>query len=209
MGSAQGFCCSGDANLDAILAAILFVSMALFFTGVADDDPIEFQLSPLLPGWIDTMLTWTLTWLSITHTSYAAFDINAGHMTMSLGKPFYFYQRYSELLLHCLIGVLFVRPDHAFMGVWHLWKYVDVSAGGLVKKHPRFAHFLDWVDAAAWLYSARYFNTTAAPFVFALCTYAALLQQTWSSRLLGNDSQGSIAYGATLLKMASLPHDKQ
>lgn len=153
----------------------------------------------LFAGWAETIHLWTIIWLSITHTSYAAFDINAGHMSKSLGMPFYFYQRYSELFLHCFIGGLFFRIDHIFLAVWHLWKYVDVTAGGRVRKYPRVAHFLDWFDAAAWSYSSWCFNSTAIPFVFALCTYAAVLQQTWSSGLLGNDSQGSIAYGAALI----------
>ena len=148
------------------------------------------------------MLVWALTWLAVTHTSYAAFDINAGHMAMALGKPFYFCQRYSELLLHCVIGVLFLRVDHLFMGFWHLWKYIDVTAGGLVERYPLFAHVLDWIDAAAWLFSAWCFNSTAVPFALALCAYGAILQQTWSSSMLGNDSRGSIAYGVSMLKTA-------
>ena len=27
---------------------------------------------------------------------------------------------------------------HLFMGFWHLWKYIDVTAGGLVERYPLF-----------------------------------------------------------------------
>ena len=46
---------------------------------------------------------------------------------MRLGKPLYFYQRYSELALHWLIGARFLRPDHTLMAVWHLWKCEDCT----------------------------------------------------------------------------------
>ena len=91
-------------------------------------------------------MSWTVAWLAITHTVYAALDINAGHITMRLGKAVYFYQRYSELALHWLIAVRFLRPDHALMAVWHSWKYVDVTAGGCVA--PR----ADWDWCLAVLY---------------------------------------------------------
>ena len=59
----------------------------------------------VIPQFVQTVLIWTLIWLSITHTSYAALDINCGHIMKKLGKGFYFYHRYAELVLHLLIGI--------------------------------------------------------------------------------------------------------
>ena len=150
-----------------------------------------------LPSWAP----WTIAWLGVTHVMYAALDINAGHMAMQLGKPFYFYQRYSELVLHWLIAISFLRLDHALQAVWHLWKYIDVTAGGRVAQNPKLAHALDWLDAAAWVYSAFQFNGAAAPATIAgaAIVYALVLRVVWGAGLKGNDTQGSISYGASLM----------
>jgi hypothetical protein len=153
-----------------------------------------------------TPLSWTVAWLAITHTCYAAFDINAGHVLIRLGKPFFFYHRYAELALHLLIGVRFLRPAHLLMAAWHLWKYIDVTAGGRVARFPRFAHALDWIDAVSWLWSGWLFNAGAASvpvFVGASATYAVLLYAVWGPGVRGNDKQGSISYGASLLQKAT------
>jgi len=145
---------------------------------------------------------WTIAWLGVTHVMYAALDINAGHMAMALGKLFYFYQRYAELVLHWVLAARFLRPDHALQALWHAWKYVDVTAGGRVARNPRLAHALDWLDAAAWVYSAWVFNGPAAPTTIAGAAgvYALVLYAVWGSGLKGNDAQGSISYAANLLK---------
>lgn len=110
-------------------------------------------------------------------------------------------------MLHWLIGGRFARPDHALMAVWHLWKYLDVTAGGWVARYPRFFHALDWVDAAAWLWSAWQFNLNAPASVLAGAAflYAAILYAVWGSGLRGNDTEGSISYAASLLKARKEP----
>ena len=67
--------------------------------------------------------------------------------------------------------------------------------------HPRLAHCLDWLDAAAWLWSAWQFNAGSLPAVLtgAALLYAAALYAVWGSGVLGNDKQGSLSYGASLL----------
>ena len=156
----------------------------------------------LIPAAAQAPLSWTVAWLGITHIMYAAVDINAGHIMMQMGKPFYFYHRYAELVLHFIIGARFLRPDHALLALWHLWKYIDVTAGGRVTRYPRVAHALDWLDAAAWLWSGWTVNMGVEIQVFASAAiiYAILLYIFGGPDVRGNDAQGSIAYSVSLVR---------
>ena len=95
------------------------------------------------------------------------------------------------------------------MAVWHLWKYIDVTAGGRVALYPNLAHALDWLDAAAWLRSAWQFNSSSPASVLAgaALLYAAILYAVWGSGLRGNDAMGSISYATSLLKGKNSAHD--
>ena len=154
----------------------------------------------VLPSWAP-WAPGTIAWLGVTHAMYAVFDINAGRMAKRLGKPFYFYQRYSELVLHWLIAIRFARGDHALQAIWHLWEYIDVTAGGRVAESPDLAHALDWLDAASWVYSAFQINGAAAPGTIAgaAVVYTLVLRAVWGAGLKGNDAQGRISYGASLV----------
>jgi hypothetical protein len=174
--------------------------MFCFWQGLQRSKEPEQLFSKVVPLPLHLLAVWTLTFLSITHTSYAALDINAGHIAKFIGKHFYFYHRYSEFVLHMSIGIFHSRPDHLLQAAWHVWKYIDVTAGGRVKKYPMVAGGLDWADAFTWLFSAWCFNATLLPFGVCLCVYAALLRYTWASGIQGNDRQGSITYGVSLMR---------
>jgi len=77
-----------------------------------------------------------------------------------------------------------------------------VTAGGRVKTHPWTAHLLDWLDAFTWLASAYSVNPNFwVSFWVLLYVYAMLCHDAWDRgvNVMGNDGQGSISYGVSLM----------
>mmetsp|Transcript_51975 Transcript_51975/g.117406 ORF Transcript_51975/g.117406 Transcript_51975/m.117406 type:complete len:156 (-) Transcript_51975:55-522(-) len=137
-------------------------------------------------------------WHGVTHTGYAAFDINGGLVMRQVGELPYLLVRYSELLMHLAVGFAYTRRDHLLHGFFHLWKYIDITKGGLTTSAPGFCYFLDCWDALTWLYSACVFDASVLPFVVLcyglLCMYVGL-----PAVVRGNDSVGSLSVGASML----------
>jgi len=94
----------------------------LFNATIYDAFSPDATIDSIACGALEDIAIWTVTWLSITHTMYAAFDINTGYLTKMVGLAFYFYHRYAEFSLHCFLGLSLMRPDHLLQAAWHAWK---------------------------------------------------------------------------------------